>query len=192
MMLVWLTVITTFIGGFKDLAGYCRHPDCTELSGMFCRHFQLLWNPTDTDRDRSNSFPSAGYWGGQHFHSSPDTSGMYSFIQTLLNMPVIFDNLLTWSRKSLFQCSAQSEQLWTLITSQDQWSWIKARLFLHSPTPTNKPSAFSYCWCIASPFNIVSGPLLMMYKLIFITSFSGSCRTSLLFWSLVILVYCEQ
>lgn len=86
MMLVLLTVITNFLGGFKDLPGHCRHPDCTKLSGMFYRHFQLLWNPTDTDCDRSNSLLGAGYWGGQHFHYSPDASGIYSFIWTLLNV----------------------------------------------------------------------------------------------------------
>lgn len=78
VVLIWLTVITTFfLGGFKDLPGYCRHPDCTELSGMFYRHFQLLWNPADTDCDRSHSLLGAGYWGGQHFYYSADTSGIY-------------------------------------------------------------------------------------------------------------------
>lgn len=58
---------------------------------MFYRHFQLLWNPTDTDCDRSNSFLGAGYWSGQHLHYGSDTSGIYSFIQTLLKVLVIFE-----------------------------------------------------------------------------------------------------
>lgn len=89
-----------FLGGFEDLSGHCRHPDCTELSSMFDRHFQLLWNPTDTDCDRSNSFLGAGYWSGQHLHYGSDTSGIYSFIQTVNLEQEVF-------------CIA-CEQLWTL------------------------------------------------------------------------------
>lgn len=105
-MLVWLTFSTTFLGGFEDLSGHCRHPDCTELSSMFYRHFQLLWNPTDTDCDRSNSFLGAGYWSGQHLHYGSDTSGIYSFIQTLLKVPVIFE-VCRLGAGSLLHSSAQ-------------------------------------------------------------------------------------
>lgn len=47
---------------------------------MFYRHFQFLWNPADTDCDRSHSLLGAGYWGGQHFYYSADASGIYFFL----------------------------------------------------------------------------------------------------------------
>lgn len=103
--LVWLMFSTTFLGGFEDHSGHCRHPDCTELSSMFYRHFQLLWNPTDTDCDRSNSFLGAGYWSGQYLHYGSDTSGIYSLIQTLLKVPVIFEGCKLGVGS--LQCSAQ-------------------------------------------------------------------------------------
>lgn len=113
-MLVWLTVIKTFSGGFKDLPGHCRHPDRPELSGMFHRHFQLLWSSSDTDCGRSYSLLGAGYWGGQLIYYSPDTSGMYYFVQFfkclfLFSFKISFE--LRYFRVESLQCSARCEQL---------------------------------------------------------------------------------
>lgn len=124
MMLIWLTVITTFLGGFKDIPGHCRHPDCTELSGMFCRHFQLLWNPTDTDCDRSNSLLGAGYWGGQHFHHGTNTSGIYSHTHSYKRACLLLKAV------NLEQCLLHSSALSSLSSSVSQeWSWRAICMF---------------------------------------------------------------
>ena len=72
-MLIHVFVVSP--GGFENLPGHCRGPDCVELSGLLLGHLQLHRGPPDPHCDRSHPIPRAGCGGGQHLHPGPDLPG---------------------------------------------------------------------------------------------------------------------